>query len=205
MENKYTMPFYVLLHPSDGFGQFKYRKGLTSFVPVVIILIAFFLVNVLKFFCTGYIFNENNPQDYTIFSTFIGSIGVYILFVIGNWAVCSLMNGSGKMKEICCVTAYALIPYIVGMFVNVLLSNVLSQNEAMFLSIISLISAVWAVLVLIVGLSQIHQYYIGKTIATLLISVFATIIIAVIVFVLFSLMQQVIYFFNSIYTELQLR
>lgn len=205
LENKYTFPLYTLMHPSDGFGQFKYRQELPSYLLSVIIIIAFFLIKVYEFFGTGYIFNTNRPEDYSILSTFIGSIAIYILFVIGNWAVCSLMDGNGKMKEIASVTAYALIPYILSILVNTLLSNFLTLDEGMILSIVTIVGVAWTAMLLIVGLSQIHQYYIGKTVATVVISVFAMIIIAVLVFLLFSLVQQVLYFFTSIVEELQLR
>lgn len=205
LENKYTFPLYTLAHPSDGFGQFKYRQELPSYLLSAIIILAFFLIKVYEFFGTGYIFNTNRPEDYSILSTFIGSIAIYILFVIGNWAVCSLMDGNGKMKEIASVTAYALIPYILSILVNTLLSNFLTLDEGMILSIVTIVGIAWTAMLLIVGLSQIHQYYIGKTVATVVISVFAMIIIAVLVFLLFSLVQQVLYFFTSIVEELQLR
>ncbi|MBQ8202954.1 MAG: YIP1 family protein [Clostridia bacterium] len=205
LENKYTFPLYTLTHPSDGFGQFKYRKELPSYLLSAIIILAFFLIKVYEYFGTGYIFNTNEPEDYSILSTFIGSIAIYILFVVGNWAVCSLMDGNGKMKEIASVTAYSLIPYIVSLLVNTVLSNFLSLDEGMMLNIVTIIGVVWAGMLLIVGLSQIHQYYIGKTVWTTILSVFAMIIIAVLVFLLFSLVQQVLYFGNSIIEELRLR
>lgn len=205
LENKYTFPIYTLTHPSDGFGQFKYRSELPSFLMSAIIVVAFFFIKVYEFFGTGYIFNTNEPEDYSILSTLIGSVVVYVLFVVGNWAVCSLMDGNGKMKEIASVTAYALIPYIASLLINTVLSNFLTIDEAMIMSIVSIIGIVWTAMILIVGLSQVHQYYIGKTVITVLLSVFAMIIIAVLLFLLFSLVQQVLYFFTSIVEELRLR
>lgn len=205
LENKYTFPLYTLSHPSDGFQQFKYRKELPSYLLSVIIVIAFFLIKVLQFFKTGYIFNGNDPQDYTILSTFIGSVALVILFTVGNWAVCSLLDGNGKMIEIVSVTCYAIIPYLLSQLINVGLSNILTLDEAMTMSIITAIGVIWSAMILLIGLSQVHQYYIGKTIGTMIISLFAMVIIAVIVFLLFSLMQQIIYFVKSIWQELQLR
>ena len=115
------------------------------------------------------------------------------------------MDGNGKMKEIASVTAYALIPYIGSLLINTVLSNFLTIDEAMIMSIISIIGIVWTAMILIVGLSQVHQYYIGKTVVTVLLSVFAMIIIAVLLFLLFSLVQQVLYFFTAIVEELRLR
>ncbi|MGN0492430.1 MAG: YIP1 family protein [Acutalibacteraceae bacterium] len=205
LENKYAIPLYVQLHPADGFSQFKYRKNLPSVSVSVGIVVAFFLVNILEFFSTGYIFNQNDPQDYTIFSTLIGSVILYLLFVVGNWAVCSMLDGNGKMKEIAAVTAYSLIPFIISKLINIALSHFLILDEAMILTIVSAVGIVWSGLVLLIGLSQIHQYYIGKTVLTVLITICAMVVIAVLVFLFFSMIQQVIFFANSLYDEIKLR
>lgn len=204
LETKKYFAFYTLFHPSDGFSQFKYRNDLASVGISALIVAIFFLVSFLEYFATGYIFNGNDPQDYTVLSTIIGTIGIFVLFVVGNWAVCSLMDGNGKMKEIITVTAYSLLPYIFSKILVIILSNVLTASEGMFLTIISTIGIIWTALILIIGLSSIHQYYIGKTLLTTVISLFAMVIIAIIVFLLFSLMQQIVSFIASIVDEWQL-
>ena len=205
LENKYGFPLYVLFHPADGFAQFKYRSDLPSFLMSFIIVAIAFIISFISYFATGFAFNGNAPEDYTVISTLLSSVVIYAVFVIGNWAVCSLLNGNGKMKEICSVTAYAAIPYLVGQLINVILSNVLTLNESMALTIVSVVCTVWSLMILIVGLSEIHQYYIGKTLLTVLLTVFAMVVIALIAFLFFSLMSQMLSFVLSIISELQLR
>lgn len=205
LESKYGFPLYVLFHPADGFAQFKYRSDLPSLLMSFIIVGVAFLISFISYFATGFAFNGNDPEDYTIISTLISSVVVYALFVIGNWAVCSLLSGNGKMKEICSVTAYAAIPYLIGQIINVILSNVLTLNESMALTIVSIVCVIWSILVLLIGLSEIHQYYIGKTVLTILLTLFAMIVIALISFLFFSLISQMVSFVQSIISELQLR
>lgn len=201
LETKKYFAFYTLMHPADGFSQFKYRKDLASVGISAIIIAVFFLVSFIEYFATGYIFNPNKPEDYTIISTLIGTIGIVAIFAIANWAVCSLMDGNGKMKEIITVTAYSLIPYIISRVLIIILSNVLTAQESMFITIISIIGIAWTAMILIIGLSSIHQYYIGKTLLTIVITLFAMIIIAMIIFLLFSLLQQIISFVDAIISE----
>lgn len=204
LESKYTLPIYTLFNPGDGFEQFKYRRELIA-VPMACGIIAImFLVNVFKYFCTGYAFNENDPADYSVFSTFISSVAIYILFVVGNWAVCTLFDGNGSIKEIACVTAYALIPYILCSFIGTVLSNVLVLDEAILISVITAIGVIWSAIILFAGLCAVNQYYAGKNIATIFLTIIAMAVIALIVFLFISLMQQLIYFVNSVIDEVQL-
>lgn len=205
LEQKYTFPLYTLFHPADGFEQFKYRRNLPSYLNSAIIISAFFLVKVWQYFGTGYSFNDNTAEDYSIFATLLGTVVIYVLFVVGNWAVCSLFDGNGTIKEIAATTAYALIPYIVSQMLCTIMSNILTIDEGMTLSIITIIGVVWSALLLIIGLSAVNQYYIGKTILTTILTLFAMIVIALIAFLFFSLIQQVLYFFISIWNEYQLR
>ena len=128
-----------------------------------------------------------------------------MFFVVGNWAVCSLLDGNGKIKEIASVTAYGLIPYITANFISTVLSNVLTQSEGSILSIIVTVGAVWSAMIIIIGLSAVNQYYIGKTVLTTLLTFVAIIVLALISFLFFSLIQQVLYFFTSIWNEYLLR
>lgn len=205
LEQKYTFPLYTLFHPADGFEQFKYRRELPSYLVSFVIIIVFFFVRVWQYFGTGYCFNNNTAEDYSVLATLLGTVIIYILFVVGNWAVCSLFDGNGTIKEIASATAYALIPYILSQFICVALSNILTIDEGITLTIITAIGVIWSAMLIIIGLSTVNQYYIGKTILTTLLTFFAMIVIALIVFLFFSLIQQVIYFFASIWNEYQLR
>lgn len=205
LENKYTFPLYTLTHPSDGFGQFKYRTDLPSWRVSAIIVVVMFFVNVIQYFATGYCFNTNTAQDYSIISTLLATVVLYILFVVGNWAVCSLLDGNGKLKEIASVTAYSLIPYIASQLICVVLSNFLAGSEGIALTIITAIGVIWSAMLIFVGLGAVNQYYAGKNFGTILLTLFAMIVLALMIFLFFSLIQQVLYFIRTIWDEYQLR
>ncbi len=201
LESKYTFPLYTLFHPADGFQQLKPRK-IGSWRVVSILLVALFFVFTLEFFATGFIFNLNRLSEYSLPIMVLKTIGIAFLFIIANWAVCTLFNGNGNLKEIACVTTYSLLPLIGAMLINVIASNFLSMSEGAIMNIILVVGILWTVLLLISGLAAIHEY----TITQSLFSTIATVIgMAVIVFLLimfFSLMQQTLSFFQSIITEL---
>jgi len=204
LETKWGMPIYVLMHPVDGFEQFRTRN--IQSVPIAFgLVIAWFLVKVFEFFNTGFAYNNNRPVDYDLFANMISTIGLYALFVIANWAVCTLLNGKGRMREILCVTGYALTPIIITTLVSVVLTNTLTLDESAFVSIITTIGLLWAAVVLLMGLYTIHQYSFAGTLGSVLLTVFGMAVLALLIILFFTLLNQCYSFIYSVYSELKLR
>ncbi len=205
MESKWLFPIYVLTHPADGFIQFKTRKHIRSWEMTFGFVIAWFLLKVLSFFGTGFIFNDNRISDFNLFITMASTIGLYVLFVIGNWAICTLIEGKGTLPEIMTTTAYALLPYLVSVLVNTILSNFFALDEGSFITIISYVGLVWTALVLFVGLSAIHEYSVGKTVVSILLTVFAMAVMLFLIILFYTLITQTVSFVISIIQEVSLR
>ena len=203
-ETKYIFPLYTVFHPADGFDQFKTRK-LQSYLMAFIFVILWFIVKTVEFFNTGYAFNNNRDIDYNFLVTLITTIGIFILFVAANWSVCTLFSGKGSLKEIVAVTGYSLIPMLVAKLINVFLSNILTLEESAFMSIIMIIGIGWSAMMLIVGLYMIHQYTFMGTIGSILLTVVGMLIIAFLIILLCTLIQQTTSFVRSIVSELSLR
>ncbi len=200
LESKYAFPLYTLFHPADGFQQLKPRK-IGSWRVVGILLVALFVVFTLEFFATGYIFNLNRAIDYSLPIMALKTIGIALLFVISNWAVCTLFNGNGNLKEIACVTAYSLLPLIGAMAINVVASNFLSASEGALMNIVLVIGILWTFLLIMCGLSAIHEYNMTQTFFSAIATVIGMVVIVFLLIMFFSLMQQTVSFIQSIVTE----
>jgi hypothetical protein len=159
------------------------------------------VVFTLQFFVTGYIFNLNRPVDYSLLIMVLKTVGIALLFIIANWAVCTLFNGNGNLKEIACVTAYSLLPLIFAMTVNVIASNFLSASEGAIMNIVLVIGILWSFLLLLCGLSAIHEYNMTQTLFSTIATVIGMAVITFLLIMFFSLMQQTASFFQSIITE----
>lgn len=205
MESKWLFPLYVQLHPADGFIQFKTRKHIRSWEMTYGFIIAWFLLTVLSFFGTGFIFNDNRISDFNLFITMASTLGLYALFVIGNWAVCTLIEGKGTLPEIMTTTSYSLLPYLVSILINTVLSNFFALDEGSFITIIGYVGLVWTGLILFVGLSAIHEYSMGKTVVSFLLTVFAMAIMLFLIILFYTLITQTISFVISIIQEVSLR
>ncbi len=204
LETKGGLPVYVLFHPIDGFSQFRLRN--LQSIPISIgIVVAFFLLRVFEFFCTGFAFNTNKAVNYSLLSSLAVTVLLFVLFVVSTWAINTFLDGKGKLKEIIAVTAYSITPYLSAVFINVLLSNVLTIQESAFLSIVSTIGFVWSALVLLMGMYTIQEYSFTKTVVSVMLSVLGMIIITLVIMLFFSLMQQSVSFIYSIFYEVKLR
>ncbi len=200
LESKYTFPLYTLFHPADGFQQLKPRK-IGSWRVVGIILAILFVVFTLEYFVTGYIFNTNRFTEYSLPIMVLKTVGIALLFVIANWAVCTLFNGNGNLKEIACVTTYSLVPLIAALFIKVVASNFLTASEGALMNIVLTIGVLWTFLLLMCGLSAIHEYNITQTFFSAIATVLGMAVIVFLLIMFFSLLQQTSSFIQSIVIE----
>lgn len=205
MESKYTFPIYTLIHPADGFEQFKWRSELPSTLICVGVALLLFVIKSLRFFYDGFSFNSYRPVDYNIVVTFLSTIGLYVFFVIGNWAVASLTDGKGTLKQIAAVTAYSLIPFLVSSLIQLMLTQVLTAEETAIITLISAIGIIWSALLMFIGLMQIHQYSTLKNIGSIILTVVSISILALLCILLYTLVCQTVNFFVTIFSELKLR
>ena len=109
------------------------------------------------------------------------------------------------MQQIMCVTAYALVPYIISQVVYIFASNILTRQEGTILSFISGLGVVWSAVLIISAMKAVHQYTMPKTILAIIFTVVAMVIIVLVLILLISLFQQIVMFVYSIYTELMYR
>ena len=197
-------PFYIMRHPFEGFEDLRWKKAYNMKVAMVIVAL-FFIVSVCDQLMTGFPFNNSQVKIFNIVPIVIQSIVLFFTWVVGNWALCTLFDGEGTMKNICVNSAYALVPYIIGKVINIILSNCLIRSEGAFLTFVSYLTILWTAVLLISGMRTVHQYSIPKTLLFMLITILAMVVIIILLVLLISLFQQVYLFVYSIYTELLYR
>lgn len=197
-------PFYLVRHPFEGFEDLRWKKGYNMKVAMVMTLL-FFLITVIRARMTGFLFNDEFAKVFNVVPYFSSTIILFFVWVIGNWSLCTLFNGEGTMKAICCTSAYALFPYLVAMIIYTAASNVLLEREGGFLSFLIGLGVAWSALMLISGIKAIHQYSMPKTLLAVIFTLVAMVVIFFILILLVALFQQIYIFFYTIYTELLYR
>lgn len=100
---------------------------------------------------------------------------------------------------------YALLPYILIQLPLILLSHVISFDEASYYSVLASVSIIWCVLLVFVGLMEVHDYSPGKTLIFLVATVFGALVILFLILVFFSLLSDALGYFVSLYREIVFR
>ncbi len=197
-------PFYVARHPFEGFEDVRWKKAYHTKVALIIVL-CLFIVTVAGRLMTGFPFQVMYDKVFNVVPLFSSSVLIFFIWVVGNWSLCTLFNGEGKMQQIMCVTAYALVPYIISQVVYIFASNILTRQEGSILTFISYIGILWSAVLVISAMKAVHQYTMPKTIIAIVFTLIAMVIIVLVLILLISLFQQVVMFGYSIYTELMYR
>ncbi len=200
---KWKYPFYILRHPVDGYHEMKNNKKY-SMLTANIILGAWVLLSILNWGYIDYDFRDKF-QDVSLFQVLLTTVMIFALVVVANWCFCTLMEGKGRLPEIWVCAAYALLPYIICGYIRLILSYVMVYDEAVFLSYLTMIAALWSFLLFLLGLSVLHDYGLSKTIASFMLTVFGVLIVVFFLILISGLIVQIYSFFMTIYSEIRYR
>ena len=159
-------PFYVMRHPFEGYDDLRWKKGYNMKVAWVIV-IAFFLVSVASAQLTGFLFNNTYVKVFNVVPYFSSTVIMFVVWVVGNWSLCTLFDGEGSMKNIFCVSAYALLPYLFSQVIVIIASNLLLRTEGGFITFFQYLGLVWSIVLIISGMKTVHQYSLPKTLVAI--------------------------------------
>ena len=193
---------HIMFHPFDGFWDMQHEnKGKVSSALIIYALFAATLIFKAQF--TGYAFGgEGRFNIITVVGT---AIVPAFLWCVCNWAVTTLFDGDGSPKAIMMATAYSLVPYIIAEIPLTILTNFLSAEEKPLINVITILAIAWCVFLLFCGMLTIHQYGIGQTILTIIVSVVAIFAVLFLIILFYNLLQQMIIFVISMYNEVIVR
>lgn len=201
---KAGFPIYCLFHPADAFWQIKTRKILSP-VWLTVIFGLFVYTGIAGFLSNGFLYNENRAADFNIIIQLAKTVGLIAFFLIANWAICTIMEGKGSIKEILYTIIYAIIPYVVSQIIKMGLTHILTNDESILISIITTIGIIWSAVVLFVGLLTIHEYSVGKAIFSVFLTVIGMMIILLLIVLFYTLIGQTVSFIQSLIQEYTLQ
>lgn len=190
-ELKYSK--FVCFHPFKGFWDLK-NSGIGTVRTATFIILLLGIITVMRYQLTGFIFNNNNILETNVFFVFSSVVLPFLIWVVANWSITTLVEGEGKLRDIYITTAYALVPYIVTSLVLLILSNVMVMNESSIYSLIEAIGLIWSAFLVIIGMMTIHQFFVGKTVITIFLAFLTMVIIVFAVLMFFSIFQQMVNF-----------
>jgi len=198
----YLYPFYICSHPRDGFLELRANKKGSPTVVVITVALWLF-VEMFYRVATGFDMNAFSAAETSLLRTGVVTVAMFVMVCLSNWCICTLMEGKGKLLDICVVGANALLPYIIVRFLTTILSWVFAGDEQVFLTYAVVVSELWGCLIAFCGLQEIHEYTFVKTIAAIFLTIVCLIIMFFIVLMLLILFEQLYFFIATVAFELR--
>lgn len=195
---------HVIFHPFEGFEDLRWKKQGSMGIAFAIVCLLF-IQQIAYNRLYGFQYYSDYDKIFNIVPYIFKSFILFGTWVVANWAMCTLFDGEGSMKNIFINSAYALVPYITGYLVGTVMSHFLIRDEYVFIQAVEIIGLCWSFVLFISGMKAVHQFSFGKTIALILLTLVAMLAILFLLVLLLTLFQQVLIFIMSIYTELSYR
>lgn len=195
---------YCITHPLDGYWDLTHeRRG--SYAAANTILIITLIVRLMKLRFTSFLFLTVYWPELNIFLYLASVVFPLALFVVGNWALTTLFDGKGRLGQVYMASCYCLVPYPLMQLPLMVLSNVVTADEAEFYGLLSALSLVWCGMLFMAAMGQIHEYSPGKNVLFMVVTLFAMLVMVFILMLFFGMISQGISYFISLAKELLYR
>lgn len=200
----FDFSFYCIFHPFKGFHELKAEKRGTI-RSSILILFLFVIVMMMRTMLTGFVLNPTVVEKTNPIMEGMKACLPILLFSIANWCVTTLMDGEGSFKYIFMSSAYSLMPVILAQIPLIILSNMLIQEEAALYYTVETIVFIYTVFLLLAANMSVHNFTMGRTVATAIVTCIGMGVIVFILFLFFNLGFEVIGFVSQIYKEMIFR
>ena len=195
---------YAVTHPFEGFEDMRWKKSGSVKIAMLIVMLLFF-GQIAYGRLYGAQFYISYDKTFNIIPYIVRSFVLFGAWTVGNWSVCTLLEGEGTLRNISIYSAYAIIPYVAQLYINVILSHFLIRDEYVFMQVIKFIGVGWTVILLFSAVKSVHQYSFKKTVLAIGFTLSAMFIMLFLMVLFMSLIQQIYIFISTIYTELSYR
>ncbi|MCQ2493719.1 MAG: YIP1 family protein [Lachnospiraceae bacterium] len=197
--------FYCLSHPLDGFWDLTHEKRGT-YAAANTILFLTVLTRLLRLRFTSFVIQKPVYwEDINVFVYIASIVFPLALWVVGNWGLTTLFDGKGRLGQVYIATCYGLLPYPVIQLPLMIASNFVTIEEGQLFNVLGVISLVYAAILIILAMGQIHEYTLAKNILFTVATLFAMLVMIFILMVFFSMISQGVAYFISIGKELMFR
>ncbi|MCQ2498870.1 MAG: YIP1 family protein [Lachnospiraceae bacterium] len=195
---------YCMTHPMDGYWDLTHEKRGTMAAANTILILTL-LTRVIKLKYTGFVVLIVNWEELNIITYILSVLFPLLLFVIGNWALTTLFDGKGRLGQVYMATCYGLVPYPLIQIPIMFVSNFLTVEESAIYGMLDVISLIYAAILIIVAMGQIHEYSGGKNILFTVATLFAILVMVFILMIFFGMISQGVAYFISLGRELLFR
>lgn len=203
-KEKVKYMFYTITHPMDGYYWIRHQER--GSVPLAIIMVILFSVCfTANRLLAGFVVNDLDPRAVDSLYELLGVLAFYLLICVSNWSITCLMSGEGRLKDIAIAVGYGTVPITMVLVLATIVSQFVADDEQAFYVLLLGVGIAYGIIMILIGIMQVHNYTLGKTLLTLLLTFVAMLIIVFLLLLLGNLLGMVFNFFRSIYIEIIFR
>ena len=203
-KEKWRYLFYTVSHPSDGFYWIRHQERGSVAIAILLVILYAFAFSMNRIYAS-FVVNDIEPRTVNSLAELSGVLVLFLVLCVGNWSITCLMEGEGRFKDIVIAIGYSMLPMLVTTVLATIVSQAVAENEEAFYTILMGLGTAYSVIMMLVGIMQIHNYTLGKTLITLFLTVIAVLIILFLALLVINFITQVYSFLRSIYIELIFR
>jgi len=197
----------MLFHPIVVGEHIKRQRGVPGFKRLTVILVLAILalalaVNIFSIYFTHYPLAAVSVRKANLLLE-CGKLFVPVLtWVLASYAMTTILDGGTKMGEAMLYNALTLVPYVVFTVPAVLLSRIMDGGQAGLYGVITGGLLLWVVALMIIGIKEMNEYSIAKTVLVVLLTVFTMAVIWATAVLLFTISSQFVTMIREVYYEI---
>jgi hypothetical protein len=175
------------------------NKG--SYKSAFILLLIFYALYVAQRYFSGFLFRGVPDGEYDLLGDALFIIVIVGLPIICCYLVSAISDGEASFKNLFIGVIYAFAPLFIFLPLIIILGNVLTLNEAFFITFFNFVAYAWTAVLIFMAIKNLNDYTFGKTFKVVFITIFVTLICALLIFIIYVLVMQVADFGFSVSRE----
>lgn len=196
--------FKIPKNPIDAYYGMK-RENQVSVLSATILYGLFVIIFLADKYLRGYIFSSVNVGQYSVLKDAAVIIGIFALFVLCHYLICSITEGEASLKNVYCGIIYSLLPYLLLRPIMIVLTHILSRNEVFILNFLNVIIYACSIALLVVMVSELNSYKASETVKCIFWTLFAFFVAIIVLFILYVMCKQTVEFISQILSEVMYR
>lgn len=197
----------MLRKPSVTLWRLKY-EGKGRLTAALAIVAAAIIMRIAWVYGTGFIFRTfmyRQTEYVRILDEVWTYLIIWITWILANWGVATLLDGEGTLRDVAIASAHACMPLIVLTPLMLILSNILTLQEAGMYHLVSQGAMLWTVYLLFLQIRTTHDYSTGKAIWIMVMTAIGMLLLWVLAILLYLMVGQIWVFVHNILQEVNLR
>lgn len=192
----------ILKEPSEVFLELKSGRYLG---PGLLMLGCFYLVRVLSIMTTSFHYSSVDPNRTSMLLEAVYLFVPLLTWVVAHYAVSTVTEGKGFIRDFLIGTAFSLSPYILFSVPVALLTNVMAPGERMYYTTMNAAIVIWCVILFLHQIRVINEFSYRKAIGSGLVSIFAILLSWGMLGLVYGVGMEMVRFVREILLEIALR